>query len=149
MRGLNTTLIVAGLASCVFGLSACGELRNPGPICTACTPAGGAGFPSVVNPYVKTSGDTFERSVFSATSPDSIAVDVRSIYVSARGHGRFTDLGPGLLEVISGSATVTIEGMIVDAGEAKLIPFSARQPISFDNLGDQPLVVRLYLFGVR
>ena len=148
MRRSSTIIVLFELSVGLVALTGCSGLTKPLANNQQCPP--GAGAPaSVVNPYVKSSGDSYERSLFTATNPSHVALDVRSIYVNPHGQSQFTDLGAGLVEVMSGVGTISVDGRSSPLESTQLIAIAAHQFVSLSNSGEQPLVLRLYLFGVR
>jgi len=120
------------------------ESRTP----ASCPPAVSVP-PSVAHPYYRSSGESYERLLFTATNPDYLALDVRSLYINPHGQGQFPNLGAGLLEVMAGTGTLYIGSRSISLQSAGVIAFDAHESVTLTNLGEQPLVVRLYLFGVH
>lgn len=92
-------------------------------------------------------GKVLSRSMFQASGPSNIQIEVRDVLVPPNISSQIGSLaGPGLLTVHAGEGSVSFSGKTeqLSAGDVKPIP--AGQTLVFGNSGAYPMSLRLYLF---
>jgi hypothetical protein len=103
-----------------------------------------------VHPYAKAAGDGYARTLITAVAPGNVTTAVRNLVIRANGQSAISDLpGPGLLELVAGTGTLSVDGREFALTGDQLIQLDPLRTATLRNEGDQPLVVRLYLFGVQ
>jgi hypothetical protein len=103
-----------------------------------------------VHPYAKAAGDGYARTLVTAVAPGNVTATVRNLMIRANGQSAISELpGPGLLELVAGTGTLSVDGHESALTGDQLFQLDPHRTATLKNEGDQPLVVRLYLFGVQ
>jgi len=90
------------------------------------------------------------RTVFQGPGPGNLKIEIRELIVGPRTAVRLDPLpGPALVNPRSGEGSLKAGDRTVRLGIANVVSAASGVPLEFQNSTEAPLVLTLYLVGVR